>query len=350
MQNFEDLKVLDLSSVLAGPLCGSFFSELGARVIKVENVLSAGDVTRTWKLPGEDPHAPISSYYAAANYAKELVLLDFNDKAQLDKLKQLIRDADIVISNFRSSTEKRFGLDYASIKSLNAKVIFAKITGYSDHSEKPAYDVILQAEAGYISMTGSDEMHLAKLPVAFIDVLASHQLREGILLAMLQAQKQATSYKVEVSLLDCALSALVNQASAFFNAGVVAKPIGTRHPNIAPYGDVFETSDGSKILFAIGSELHWKKLCLVLNLEMLIKRYPSNQERVSKRQQVMSDLAPAIKIRSWDELRMACERMEIPVAKIRNIREALEDETAKALLLEDANGKRLATKCFQISS
>lgn len=349
MEWFKDLKVLDLSSVLAGPLTSSFFSEQGAQVIKVENALNNGDVTRSWKLKQEDPESDISSYYLSANYNKQVEFLDFRVQEDLDKLYDLIENSDIVITNFRPHSEQKYGISYPQLKQLNPRIIHARVLSYTENPERPAYDVILQAESGYISMTGSDEEHLAKLPVAFIDVLASHQLRQGILCALLDQARDKKARLVEVSLMDVALTSLVNQASAYLNASVIAKPIGTAHPNIAPYGDLFRTKDQELILFAIGSDAHWQRLCDLLGKPKLSALFTNNHDRVKRRDELKAELSPLIKEWNSSVLLKECHLNNIPVAKVSNIADALSTSQAKNLTLEDQLGKRMTTSCFRIS-
>jgi len=350
MELFSSLKVLDLSSVLAGPLCGSFFRELGAQVIKVENAKTGGDVTRTWKLANEDSEQAHSSYYASANYDKQTLLLDFSDEEDFNTLIGQIKEADIIISNFRSSTEKKYGLSFESIKELNPNILMGKIIGYSSSPNKPAYDVALQAEAGYISMCGTSDKQLAKIPVAMIDILASHQLREGLLCALLLNQQSPQSSLVTVSLMDCALSGLINQASAYLNSASIAKPIGTQHPNIAPYGDLFVCKDHRKILFAIGSNAQWEKLCAYLKLSELAAELNSNQKRVLGRTKLVKQLQDKIEHISSTKIIETCTELEIPIALVKKLDEALDSPDAQELVLEDGFGKRISSKCFQISS
>ena len=249
--NIKNLKILELASVLAGPQVGSFFSELGASVIKIENETTGGDVTRNWKLNSENEKNSISAYYASANYNKKSVFLNFNKNSDKETLNNHIRNSDVIISNFKYGDAEKFALSFTDCKRLNPSIIYGEITGFGKNDKRSAFDVILQAETGYISMTGNNENNLAKLPVAFIDLFAAHQLKEGLLLALLENRKPVC---VSVSLYDSAIAALANQASNFLMEGFVPKPIGTQHPNIAPYGDIYLTMDKKKIILAAGTE------------------------------------------------------------------------------------------------
>ncbi|MCA1752162.1 MAG: CoA transferase, partial [Flavobacteriales bacterium] len=151
---FKDLKVVELAAVLAGPSAGMFFAELGAEVIKVENKPAGGDATREWRLPGETKDGP-SAYFCSVNWGKTHLFLDLRDSADRDRLYSEIADADIVLTNYRAETAAKLGVAYADLAALNDNLIFIGLDGF-EHSDKAAYDVVLQAETGWISMTGTD--------------------------------------------------------------------------------------------------------------------------------------------------------------------------------------------------
>ena len=178
---FKDLLVVELASVLAGPLVGSFFSELGARVIKIENPGTGGDITRKWKLSQEDPETPVSAYYASANYNKQIEYLNISDSADHEELLELVKIADLVIVNYKVDSAQRLGVDYESLKRVNENIIYASITGYGYENKRPAFDMVLQAECGLLSMTGEADRAPSKVPVAIIDILAAHHLKQAIL-------------------------------------------------------------------------------------------------------------------------------------------------------------------------
>lgn len=342
---FKDLKVVELASVLAGPSVGMFFAELGARVIKIENKKSNGDVTRSWKLGIEDKNHPFSAYYSSVNYSKESILLDLDEPDERQKLNDEVIDADIIICNIKKENVEKWNLDFDTIKQLNSSIIYGEITGFSS-SERLAYDIVLQAESGYISMNGTKNGEQCRLPVAFIDLFAAHQLKEGILLAMLKQKNKLEALKVQVSLYDAGISSLANQASNWLMANHIAKPMGTLHPNIAPYGELFRCSDDKQIVLAVGTNQQFAKLCKTIKIEDIISnpKYSTNQERVKHRQQLMKVLSRAISKFSSKELIHLLIKQDIPVGQLRNIKEVFDTDSAKEKILrEKKEGYELAT-------
>lgn len=345
MKIFEHLKVVELASVLAGPSVGFFFAELGAKVIKIENQKAGGDVTRSWKLASEDQSHPFSAYYSSVNYGKESWFLNLKEPAELNKVLEEIKTADLVIANFKPGDATKLGLSFEQIKSLNSKLIYGEITGFGA-AHRIAYDVVLQAESGFLAMNGTPEGELCKMPVALIDILAAHQLKEGILLAMLQQQTQKKALKVSVSLFDAALSALTNQATNWLMANHIAQPMGTLHPNIAPYGELFTCKDGKKLVLAVGSNRQFKALCDTLEVPNFYSdsRFESNQNRVQNRLELAALLATQLS--KWNRTEIMDRFIEnnVPAGAVRKMDEVFAlEETQKHLLKEQKEGRTLTT-------
>lgn len=212
MNQLDGIKVLELASVLAGPGVGQFFAELGANVIKVENLRTGGDVTRTWKAAGE-PTDDRSAYFCAVNWGKRSIALDLSKKEGQKIVHELARQADIVIASYKPGDPEKLGVDYKSLSSVNNGLIYGQITGYGAENPKVGYDAIVQAESGFMYMNGEPGGRSLKMPVALVDVLAGHHLKEGLLLAMLQRQQTGAGRLVEVSLIQAAISSLANQAT-----------------------------------------------------------------------------------------------------------------------------------------
>jgi len=350
---FKNLNVIEIASVLAGPSVGLFFSELGSSVLKLENKLAKGDVTRSWKLASESKSASVSAYFCAVNWNKKYEFIDLSDLDDLQKVKNYIKEADILITNFKKGDDVKFGLDYEALRESNEKLIYASISGFGEHSDRVAYDLILQAESGFMSMNGTPNSGPIKMPVALIDILAGHQLKEGVLVALIDRIHTGKGKKVSVSLFDSAVASLANQATNWLMEGHIAKPIGSTHPNIAPYGELFKTLDNQLITFAIGSQKQFKNLCLVLQLENLYTddRFTSNVNRVKNRIILETLIAEKVKFFSTDNLINALHSKYVPVAKIKTINEVFQNpETAQLILEENIDGiltKRVKTVIFK---
>ncbi len=338
---FKDLKVIELASVLAGPSVGMFFAELGATVIKIENKTTNGDVTRKWKMPSEDSTATDSAYYHSINWGKEIVQLDLKDKNDFDLLTNYLKSADLVISNFKADSAKKLGLDYSAIRSINPSIIYSNISAYGATDNRPGFDVLMQAETGWLSMNGETGRGPVKLPVALMDVLTAHQLKEGILIALLHRERSGKGSEVQATLYDSGVASLVNQASNWLNAGHLPKRMGSQHPNIAPYGDVLITKDGKEIILSTGTASQFERLLEVLNLTELITdvRFNKNAARLSHRLELMTALNKAAAELTAEDFLKACQEMGVPVAPIRNLQNVFDDPRTQEMLLDGVDEK-----------
>ncbi len=351
---FEKLKVLELASVLAGPAVGTFFAELGAEVIKVENKLSGGDMTREWKLATEDSESRISAYFSSVNYGKTYLSKDLSKKEDQDELHRLIRSADIVIANFKNQSAEKLRMDYNTLSNLNPGLIYGSIEGFSSDPDKVAFDMVLQAETGFMSMNGFPDRDPAKLPVAFIDLFAAHQLKEGILIALLRRKEDGKGSWVKVSLEEAALASLANQASNFLMEGMVPQRLGSLHPNIAPYGEIISTKDGKKFVLAVGTDKQFKEICIVLGCENLLDEvyFKTNAARVIHRGDLKLKMDPFLKKISASDLMRACKNKKIPIGEIKDLKQVLESPIAQQMVLkekiEGVETSRLRSIAFQI--
>jgi crotonobetainyl-CoA:carnitine CoA-transferase CaiB-like acyl-CoA transferase len=349
---FSNLKIIDVSTVLAGPSVATFFAELGAKVIKVENA-TLPDVTRSWKLPSENKNATISAYFSSVNYGKEYISLNLKEENDRQKFLGLIADADILISNFKFGDEEKLRIEDSILRSINPNLICGKINGFGRNSDRVAYDLILQAESGYMSMNGTRESGPVKMPVAFIDVLAAHQLKEGLLIALMELKQNDVAKTVSVSLYDTAVSSLVNQASNYLMEGHIPQRIGSLHPNIAPYGELFETKENDQITFAIGTDSHFRKLCILLGLRSLPEdeRFNSNSVRVINRLELQQILQEKISTFSTDFILSSLLKENVPAGKIRNLKEVFSDQSAQKLIreemIENVQTKRVSSIAFK---
>ena len=341
-QFFSNLKVIELAGVLAGPSVGVFFAELGAKVIKIENPKTKGDVTRSWKSVNENPNDKESAYYWSVNTGKEVLFLDLTNEIDLRKFYALIKEADVLITNFKKGDDVKLRISYSQLRTLNSQLILASISGFGTENTRTAYDLILQAEAGFMLINGEPNSDPVKMPVALIDLIAGHQLKEAILIALLEREKTKSGCHVDVSLFDAAVVSLVNQATNWLIGNHLPQAIGSLHPNIAPYGELFSTKDYHTITFAIGNDKQFMSLCELLDVNEIAKdeKFNSNQSRIQNRDELYEKLNIEVEKINFDDLYKQCLEKEIPIGKLRNLKEVFELPEAKALLKQfSVNGQ-----------
>ncbi len=333
---FKNLKVVELANVLAGPAVGMFFSEMGAKVIKVENKTTNGDVTRSWKLPSENPKSKTSSYYCSVNWNKKVVFADLKNEEEKKKILLFIKNADVVISNYKKGDDIKFGMDYKTLKKINPSLIYAHLSGFGENSNRTAFDIVLQAETGFMFMNGTAESGPIKMPLALIDILAAHQLKEGILVALIKKMQTGKGANVSVSLYDTAVASLANQATNWLMAKHNPQAIGSLHPNIAPYGEIFPTKDGKLIVLAVGNDKQFTMLCSILKINSLLKNdlYITNSNRVKNRAMLFKILLPEIKKWSSKKLIKAFIHKDVPAGTIKSIKEVFQNKNALKLTLK----------------
>lgn len=338
---FADLKIIDLSTVLAGPSVGTFFAELGAQVLKIEHPKNA-DVTRSWKLASEDASESVSAYFSAVNYKKDYLSLDLKNEKDYATFIDHVQNADILLSNFKKGDDEKLNVTDEQLRSINPSLIIGKITGFGNESDRVAYDLILQAETGFMSMNGTSTSGPVKMPVALIDVLAAHHLKEGLLIALLQRNQSNEIKTVSVSLYDAAICSLANQASNYLMEQHIPQRIGSLHPNIAPYGEIFSTKSNDLVTFAIGSNQHFEKLCSFLRCEDLITddRFKENKDRVKNRMQLFEYLQEKIKFLETEMLLQEMHQRFVPAGEIKNLQAVFQEQAAQNLIrTETINGK-----------
>ncbi|WP_375578715.1 CaiB/BaiF CoA-transferase family protein [Marivirga tractuosa] len=335
---FKELRVIELANVLAGPSVGQFFAELGAEVIKIENPKTKGDVTRSWKLKREDSESSISAYFSAANSGKKSIALDLWNREDLSILNKLIAKSDIVIASYKAGDAEKLKVDYQSLKSINSKIIYGQITGYGDEDNRVGYDAIIQAESGFMSMNGEPDGNSLKMPVALVDVLAAHHLKEAILLAYINLLKNNEGSKVSVSLFESAIASLANQATNYLIAGYNPQKMGAEHPNIAPYGTVLKTADQKEILLAVGTNSQFQKLCGVLEIAEISEdgRFKTNTLRVENRRALNQILLVKAKLFQSEILIEKLKKLQIPAGKLQSVAEALQGQDAEKMILKSA--------------
>jgi crotonobetainyl-CoA:carnitine CoA-transferase CaiB-like acyl-CoA transferase len=344
---FQNLKVLELASVLAGPSVGQFFAELGAEVIKVENLKTGGDVTRTWKGAGEQTDDR-SAYFCSCNWGKKSIALDLTSERGKEIVQKLAQRADVIIASYKPGDAEKLGVSYQQLSTNNQQLIYGQITGYGSNDDRVGYDAVIQAESGFMDLNGEKNGPPTKMPVALIDVLAGHQLKEGLLIALLKKEKMGEGSLVEVSLIQTALSSLANQATNWLVAKKLPARQGSAHPNIAPYGDVFLTKDGKRILLAVGNDRQFQDLVNALGISgqvidlgawALELKFLKNQERVENREALNELLAGVIEKFDSHDLMKKINQLKIPAGLIQNVEEALSSKEANEILIGAANLK-----------
>lgn len=313
----QGLRVLEMATVLAGPAVGQFFAELGADVIKAEHPLHP-DPTRGWRAAGETTPAGLSAYFCAVNWGKRFVRLD-NPEHQ----EQLLSQCDILLMNCKSDAADKLGLVPEQLLQRYPRLLIGWITGYGRHSSRPGFDALIQAESGFMSMNGPVGGPPCKMPVALIDLLAAHQLKEGLLLALLLRERGDFSRRlVEVSLWETALASLANQATNVLVAGLEPACEGTEHPNLFPYGTLLPCEDG-ELLLAVGTDRQFQALCDAL--EIAAQGFETNPQRVARREELRCLLERASRSRPAEALLQALWRADVPAGQLRTVSEAIRD-------------------------
>lgn len=351
----QGIRVVELASVLAGPAVGMFLAEQGATVLKIENKQQGGDITRSWKLPNEDPHANISAYFSAVNAGKTHLLLDLGNPTDHAQLHAYIQQADVLLMNFKPGDGHKFGLDQATITQQYPTLIVGVIVGFESQPNRVAYDVVVQAETGYMSMNGLPETGPLKMPVALMDLLAAHQLKQGILLALYERLKTGVGAWVSCSLEAAGISNLANQASNFLMTGAVPKQMGSLHPNIAPYGDTFTCADGKAVVLAVGSDAQFQKMMAILGRPAAATavRLATNANRVKNRVYLQEMLEEAFAIQNRDAILALFIAAGIPAGAVRTLNEVFETPKAQSLVwtteIEGLPTKRVKTSGFSIA-
>lgn len=359
---FVHLRVLELASVLAGPQVGQFFAELGAEVLKIES--PAGDVTRTWKtsaetvkatkasVPEAATDASVSAYFSASNWGKKSLVLDLTTTAGQAELHRLAAHADIILASYKPGDAEKLRADYATLAQANPRLLYGHLTGYGPQNARAGYDAVLQAEAGfmYLNAAGPGQPP-QKMPVAMIDLLAAHQLKEGLLTALFQRERTGRGALVQVSLLDSALASLANQAATYLVTGHDPQPLGSGHPSIVPYGTVYRAANGRQLVLAVGSDGQFRHLCIALERPEWATeaRFATNAARVAHRTVLEALLTTRIAEVDGDALLADLERRTVPAGAVRPVGEALAQPSAAGMLLPAAGAgpRGLRTVAFR---
>ncbi|MTD54761.1 CaiB/BaiF CoA transferase family protein [Amycolatopsis pithecellobii] len=284
-----NLRVLDFSRVLAGPFATMMLADLGATVTKIERP-GTGDDTRAWGPPYDERGQ--ATYFQAANRNKDTLTLDLSDPGDRAEARRLALSADVLVENFRPGLMAEFGLDEDQLRPGNPGLIYCSITGFGRGAGAglPGYDLLVQALGGLMSVTGEPAGEPQKVGVAMVDVLTGLFATTGILTALHHRTRTGEGQRIDVDLLSCLLSALVNQASAYTSGGVVPGRMGNQHPSIAPYEPI-PCADG-EIVLAVGNDRQFAELCDVVGAPELAadERFATNTARVRHRARLRAEL------------------------------------------------------------
>ena len=316
-QPLSDIRVMDMSRVLAGPYCTMIMGDLGADVIKVEP--PEGDETRGWGPPFLDTE---SAYYLCVNRNKRGVVVNLKTEEGKTILRELARQSDILVENFRPGTLRRFGLDFASLRSNNPRLIYCSISGFGQTGslcDRPGYDFMIQAMGGLMSFTGEPEGEPMKVGVAVTDIIAGLYAVIAIQAALQVREKTGVGQYIDISLFDSQLAWLANVGSNFLVSGSLPKRYGNAHANIVPYQS-FATSDGYFAL-AVGNDRQFQRLCNLLGHPewSIDTRFMTNKGRVDYRDDLIPLLQAALLARPAEEWLAALEAAEIPCGPIHTL-------------------------------
>ncbi|QHJ00526.1 CoA transferase [Xylophilus rhododendri] len=330
------LKVLDLSRVLAGPWAGQVLADMGAQVIKVERP-GAGDDTRVWGPPflkdAEGRETREACYFLAANRGKRSVTLDISRPEGQEIVRRLAADADIVLENYKVGTLAKFGLDYESLKAVRPDIIYCSVTGFGQTgplARLPAYDFMIQAMGGLMSVTGERDGEPGggpqKVGMPIIDVMTGMWTAVGVLGALAQREKTGQGDYIDLAMLDVMVATIANQGMNYLVSGKTPRRMGNKHPNIQPQ-DVFTCSDGKQMVLAVGNDGQFAAFCEAVGAPQLARdpRYALNSDRVVNLQPLMAFIRAEIGQRPRPEIIELLRRHGVPCSPINDIAEILQE-------------------------
>ncbi|MEO5580390.1 MAG: CoA transferase [Gemmatimonadaceae bacterium] len=315
-----DIKIIDLSRVLAGPLCTMMLADLGASVIKVERP-GTGDETRSWGPPFDDRGE--SAYYLSVNRNKMSVAMDFDHEPDRELLFRLIGDADVVVDNFRPGTLERRGIDAEKLLGANPSLVWCTISGFGEASDRAGYDLAIQAECGWMSITGEPAGAPMRAAVAFADILAGKDAAIAILAALVAPRP--ANRRLHISLLASATAALTNVAQNVLVSGVDAKRWGNQHPNLVPY-QLFDAAD-RPVIIAVGTDPQWKACTQTLGLDELAAdaSLAMNTGRIAARERIIAEIASMAAQRPAQDLIDRLNAAGVPCGVVNSVLEALQN-------------------------
>ncbi|NRF67601.1 CoA transferase [Aquincola sp. S2] len=343
----EGIRVLDLSRVLAGPWAGQVLADYGADVIKVERP-GAGDDTRGWGPPwwgeGEDR---VAAYYLSANRGKRSIAIDIASAEGVALVKQLAREADVLLENYKVGQLAKYGLDYAALSRENPKLVYCSVTGYGQdgpYAAAAGYDFAIQATGGLMSVTGEKDgtpgSEPQKVGVAVADLFTGMYAASAILAALIERGRTGQGRHIDAALLDTQVAMLANQASNYLVGGKTPKRMGNAHVNIVPY-QVFATKDGHLVV-AVGNDGQFARFCALAGDAGLAQdpRYATNEGRVERRGELVPAIAAWMLERTTAEWTALFEPNAVPCAPILELPGVFEHPQVvhRGMQIEAANG------------
>ena len=322
------VNVLDLSRVLAGPLCTMILGDLGAHVIKVERP-DGGDETRGWGPPFDARGE--SAYYLSVNRNKASVAADLRRPADRALVEALIDGADVVVDNFRPGALDRLDLAPARLLARHPDLVWCTVSGFGSESDRPGYDFVVQAERGWMAITGEPDGPPLKVGVALADVLAGKDAAISVLAALVERGRTGRGRHLAISLSASAAAALVNVAQNVLITGVEARRWGNAHPNLVPY-QLFDTAD-RPIVVAVGTDAQWRACAAALALPELARdaRLATNAGRLANREYVVGQLARRLGERCAADWLADLEQAGVPCGVVKGVLEVLREVDASAL-------------------
>lgn len=320
----DGLKVLDLSRILAGPVCTQLLADLGADVVKVEKP-GAGDDTREWGPPFVPGGGP-SGYFLSCNRGKRSLALDLGHPDARPVLANLVREADVLVENFLPDSLEKLGLTPERISALNPELVSCSISGYGRTGplkQTPGYDLMMQASAGIMSITGEPDGAPMKVGVAITDVITGLYAAASVLAGLYARGKGRGGNSFDLALADCTLASLVNVAQAALLTGERPRRWGNAHPQIVPY-EAFATADGHLVL-AVGADRQWQRFCRAVEREpwALDSRFSTNPARVEHREELIESLKPLFAGRTTADWQTLLTSAEVPHSAVLALDEVL---------------------------
>lgn len=328
----EGVKVIELARILAGPWAGQTLADLGAEVIKIES--PAGDDTRQWGPPFIERDGETSAaYFHSCNRGKASEIVDLTSPDGQIRMRELVAEADILIENFKLDGLKKYGMDYESLSDINPRLIYCSITGFGQdgpYAHRAGYDYIIQGMSGFMSITGDPDGQPQRAGVAITDLFTGLYSVTGILSALHQRERTGRGQHVDMSLLDCAVGAMANQAMNYLSTGTPPGRTGNYHPNLTPY-QVFDCADGH-IIIATGNDGQYQRLCGLLGLGDMADdpAYLKNSDRVANRDAMTARLSGATVQMTKADLLAACEAQGVPAGPINDMADVFADPQIQA--------------------